>query len=392
MRKISSLGVAALCRKPGVHRIDQGLYVRVRGGAFWVFRYSVAGRAHELGLGPVSAVTLAEARAKALDLRRDLIAGRDPLAERRREKSATFAEVAADLIAAKAHGWSNEKHAWQWTRSLEMFAYPALGRLDVARITTAHVLLALKPIWTTKHETAIRVRQRIEAVLDAATARGLRAGDNPARWKGHLDKILTAVPKAERVTHHPALPWRDIPAFMSDLRSRDAIAARTLEFAILTAARTGEVLGAKWSEVDGLVWTVPSSRMKAKREHRVPLSDRAAALLRDLPRESEWVFPGRAGKPLSNMSLLMLLRRMGRGDIVAHGFRSTFRDWAAETTNFQSEVVEMALAHAIGNAVEAAYRRGDLIERRRELMGAWAKYCGGINTVVTIMRAKEAQQ
>lgn len=391
MRKLSSLSVAALCRKPGVHRIDRGLYVRVRdGGAYWVFRYSVAGRAHELGLGPVKEVPLTEARAKALDLRRDLLAGRDPMAERQREKHASFQEVAADLIAAKAHGWRNAKHAWQWTRTLEMFAYPTLGRLDVAKISTAHVLAALKPIWTEKHETAIRVRQRIEAVLDAATARGLRVGDNPARWKGHLDKILTSVPKSERVTHHPALPWRVIPAFMSELRSRDAIAARALEFAILTAARTGEVLGAKWSEIDGTVWTVPASRMKAKREHRVPLSDRAAAVLRDLPREDDWVFPGRAGKPLSNMSLLMLLRRMGHGDIVAHGFRSTFRDWAAETTSFQSEVVEMALAHSIGNAVEAAYRRGDLMERRRELMGAWAKYCGGAGNVVTIVRVKEA--
>ena len=292
----------------------------------------------------------------------------------------TFKEASASYIASHKAGWRNGKHASQWENTLAAYAEPVLGALSIQAIDTGLVLKVLEPIWSAKPETASRVRGRIEAVLDWAEVRGLRRGENPARWRGHLDNLLPATAKVRRVEHHAALPYAELPGFIAKLRAQEGVAARALEFTILTAARTGDTIGALWDEVNtpDKVWIVPAERMKAGKEHRVPLSPRALAILKDEQevRTSDYVFPGgKAGKPLSNMAMTEVLRRMGRGDITVHGFRSTFRDWAAERTNFPSEVVEMALAHAVGDKVEAAYRRGDLFEKRRRLMAEWASYC-----------------
>jgi integrase len=289
----------------------------------------------------------------------------------------TFRQCAERMIASHEAAWKNPKHRAQWKATLATYAYPMFGDLSVAAVDNGLVLKVLEPLWTTKPETAGRVRGRIEAVLDWAKARGYREGENPARWRGHLDKLLPNRRKVRAVKNHAAMPYRDIPDFMAELRDHTGVSARALEFAILTAGRTSEVIGATWSEIDlkSGVWTIPASRMKAGKEHRVPLSAPALELLKALPREGQHVFMGgRAGKPLSNMALLELMRGMKPG-FVPHGFRSTFRDWAAETTAFPSEVVEMALAHAISSKVEAAYRRGDLFEKRRALMTAWAHHC-----------------
>jgi integrase len=383
---------------PGRHGDGNKLYLLVRSaeGAWWVFRYMRGGKMREIGLGRArgsNAVTLAQAREKAAPLYRMVEAGLDPLAEREAEAQArqaeaqvaarraiTFREVAEEYIAANAPGWGNPKHRAQWSSTLATYAYPHLGNVPIGNVTTDHVMAVLQPIWQAKAETANRLRGRIEAVLTAATVRGLRAGENPARWRGHLSEVLPARAKVAPVEHHAALPFAELPVFFLRLQAADGLGARALELAILTAARTNEVLGATWTEIDAAasLWTIPAARMKARREHRVPLSGPATALLRRLAtkREGEHLFAGqREGKPLSNMALLMALRRMDRGDLTAHGFRSTFRDWAAETTAFPSEVVEMALAHAVGDKVEAAYRRGDLFEKRRELMEAWGTYC-----------------
>jgi len=295
--------------------------------------------------------------------------------------SLTFRKCAAEYIERNEAGWSN-KHRTQWTYTLRDHVYPIIGDLPVAAIDTGLVVRVLDPLWNTKNETANRVRGRIEAVLDYATVRKYREGPNPAQWKGNLAHIFPARGKVQKVEHHAALPYREIGEFMAKLRQQGGVAARALEFAILTAARTGEVLGARWSEINlaERVWVVPAERMKAGKEHRVPLSDRAIALLNEIGGghsvPGAFVFLGaRPRSPLSNMSLLMTLRRMGRGDLTAHGFRSTFRDWAAERTAFPSEVAEMALAHAVGDKVEAAYRRGDMFEKRRQLAEAWARYC-----------------
>jgi integrase len=292
----------------------------------------------------------------------------------------TFKQAAERMMASHGAAWKNPKHRQQWKNTLATYAYPSFGELSVAAVDTGLVLKALEPIWTTKPETAGRVRGRIEAVLDWAKARGYREGENPARWRGHLDKLLPNRRRVKRVRNHPAMPYVELPEFMGELRERTSVSARALEFAILTAARTGEVIGARWPEFDlqAAVWTLPATRMKAGKEHRVPLAERAIDLLSALPREGEFVFMGgRAGKPLSNMAMLELIRGMKRGTgYVPHGFRSTFRDWAAECTSYSSEVVEMALAHAIESKVEAAYRRGDLFEKRRALMSGWGDYCG----------------
>lgn len=294
-------------------------------------------------------------------------------------KAVTFEEAAERYIEAHKAGWKNAKHAAQWTTTLKTYAYPLIGESPVQAIDTGLVLKVLEPIWTTKTETANRLRGRIESVLDWARVRGYRERENPARWRGHLEQLLPAPSKVQRVQHHAALPYADLPKFMEALRAQDGVSASALEFAILTVARTGEVIGAKWSEIDlkERVWTIPAERMKAGKEHRVPFSARTLAILKSMKAlgSGEYVFPGLNNKALSNMALLMLLRRMGREDITAHGFRSTFRDWAAERTNFPAEVAEMALAHAVGDKVEAAYRRGDLFAKRRELMTAWAKAC-----------------
>jgi integrase len=349
------------------------------------------GQAREMGLGPLHIVTLAEAREKAREARRLRHEGIDPI-EARKAKQAeerlaaatamTFQECAERYIEAHKPGWKNPKHAKQWPSTLETYVYPVFGSLPVQAIDVGLVMKVLEPIWQTKPETASRVRGRIEAVLDWAKARGYRNGENPAQWRGHLENLLPARSKVRKVEHHPALPYPEMADFIACLLKQDGIAARALEFLILTATRTNELIGARWEEFDltKKVWTIPGERMKAGKEHRVPLSGRALEIIAEMQadrvNDHPFVFPGgRPEKPLSNMAMLKLLGRMGRDDLTAHGFRSSFRDWAAEVTLFPSEVVEMALAHTVGDKVEAAYRRGDLFEKRRELMEAWARYC-----------------
>jgi integrase len=371
-----------------------GLYLQVTPGSgrtskSWIYRYaSATGKERFMGLGSLDTVSLAEAREKATECRRLRERGIDPIdakdAQRasaavERAKAMTFDQCAEQYITAHRAGWRNPRHLSQWKNTLATYVSPVFGSLPVGSIGVALVIKVLEPIWPTKPETASRIRGRIESVLDWAAARGFRDTDNPARWKGRLENLLPRRSKVRAVQHHAALPYVEISDFMRALRERDAVAARALEFAVLTAARRGEVIGAKWSEIDlkTKMWTVPGDRMKGGREHRVPLSDPAVAVLQRMlaVRENDYVFPGEQRTTLSNMALPRVLQRMGRGDLTAHGFRSTFRDWAAERTNFPNEVVEMALAHAIGNKAEAAYRRGDLFEKRRKLMDAWAAYC-----------------
>jgi integrase len=377
-----------------MHGDGGGLYLQVTEGAdgtprkSWLFRYAVGGRERQMGLGPLSDVPLAEARNRALAARELRRAGKDPIAEREAEraeaslvaaKTMSFDECATAYIAAHRAGWRNIKHASQWTNTIATYCSPVFGELPVQLVDVGLVMKAIEPLWATKPETAGRVRGRIERILDWAKVRGYRDGENPARWRGHLDHLLPARGKIRRVRHHAALAYAEIPAFVTALRGRDAVAARALEFAILTAARTSEVLGAKWSEIDSdaRLWVIPAERMKAGREHRVPLADRALEIIKNMmaSKQNDYVFYGDRRATLSNMSLLMLLRRMGREDITTHGFRSTFRDWVAEQTDCPSAVAEMALAHSIGNAVEAAYRRGDMLDKRRPLMARWEKYC-----------------
>ena len=344
-----------------------------------------------MGLGPYPTIGLAEARGKANDCRRQLLDGIDPIEARNAERQArqlaaasmmTFDECAKAYIASHRAGWKNAKHADQWENTLRDYVSPVFGSVSVANVDTGLVMRALERdnLWTAKAETASRLRGRIENILSWATVRGYRSGDNPARWKGHLEELLPHKSKVARTEHHAALPYSEIGAFFATLREQEGLAAKALEFTILTAARTGEVIGAKWEEIDFAekVWTVPAERMKAKKEHRAPLCARALAILEELHHESEdgFLFPGRSeGSALSNMAMLQLLRRMGCGDLTVHGFRSTFRDWAAERTNYPREVAEMALAHTVSDKVEAAYRRGDLFDKRRRMMEEWLRFC-----------------
>jgi integrase len=388
--RLTTLKVAR-ASKPGLYPDGGGLYLQITsaGAKSWVYRFMLAGKARTMGLGSLNAVGLADAREKAADCRKLRAEGVDPIEARKRVQEAarldaartvTFRKCGDGYIAAHRHSWRNKKHAAQWTSTLETYAYPFLGNLPAQGVDTGLVLKVLEPIWRTKPETAGRIRGRIEAVLDWATVRGYRRGDNPARWRGHLDKLLPARSKVQKVKHHPALAYAELPAFVSELREIDATASRALQFLILTATRTGEVIGAKWSEIDGAgTWMVPEERMKGGREHRVPLSPPALAVVatqRKVGGNGDYIFPGRRmGKPLSNMAMLKLLERMERDDLTAHGFRSTFRDWAAERTSYPREVAEMCLAHAIEDKVEAAYRRGDLFEKRKRLMSEWGRYC-----------------
>jgi integrase len=399
-RRANGLTVAKVkTARPGRYGDGRGLYLLVRSptARFFLFRYRRDGRMREMGLGSAVDVSLAEAGERAIDLYRVVKAGSDPLAEREAlslaEKAAkqqaavsavTFSDVANQYIAAHQAGWRNPKHRQQWKNTLDTHAKPIIGGVPVADVDTGSVMLVLEPIWRTRPETASRLRGRIEAILDYARARGWRSAENPARWRGHLDNLLPARGKVAAIKHHPALPWREIGQFMTKLRRQEGVAALALQFTVLTAARTSEVTGATWGEIDidNTLWTVPASRMKAQREHRVPVSDGALAVLRvarglsiDAGPNAP-VFPGgRADKPLSNMAMLALLRRMAREDLTAHGFRSTFRDWAAEATNYPREVPEAALAHTISDKVEAAYRRGDLMDKRRQLMAEWSTFC-----------------
>jgi integrase len=415
--RLSALEVAHL-KEPGYYADGANLYFRVAqakpvegagsrqdcGARGWIFRFSRGGRARDMGLGAYPQINLAAARKLAAKCRELVSQGIDPIEQRRAAKAEqalsaakvmTFNQAAEAYVMAHRAGWRNPKHAKQWTTTLASYAAPVLGRLPIGSIDVGLVMKVLEPIWALKPETAGRVRGRIEAVLDWAAARGYRAGENPARWRGHLDKLLPARSKVRKVKHHPALPYEELPAFLAELREQEGVAARALEYTILTAARTNETIGAQLPEIDmaAKVWTIPGERMKAERDHRVPLSAPALSILKRMGalRDSKHLFPGGRRAGLSNMAMLELLRgmnerrakkgkpkwldpRQGR-EIVPHGFRSTFRDWAAERTNFPSEVTEMALAHAVEDETEAAYRRGDLFEKRRRLMEAWARHC-----------------
>lgn len=406
MPKKVSKALSALTVKnagPGRHVDGDGLALLVKktGARSWVFRYMIDGKSRDIGLSrcPEALVllgqtggdelTLAQARDITAIYRLKVKAKIDPLEEREAHEAraaaeaqaakaaqVTFRDLAKTFLEGKEGSWRNEKHRQQWHNTLATYVYPSIGDMPVGDIETQHVLSVIEPIWKVKTETANRVRGRIEAILDAARVRGYRKGDNPARWRGHLAQILPARTQLSR-GHHQALPYAQMSEFFEKLRQMDSIAALALEFTILTAARTGEVLGATWAEVDAdrAVWTVPAARMKAGREHRVPLSPRAVEILK-LTRQlgRDWLFPGKKGKQMSGMTMAMLLRRADM-EVTVHGFRSSFRDWAAETTAYSHEVCEAALAHTVGNKTEAAYRRSDLFEKRRRLMEEWAQYC-----------------
>ena len=379
--------------KPGMYADGLGLYLKVRPGnsKSWIFRYRINGKLRDMGLGPFHTVSLAGAREKAEVCRVMRLKGLDPLEERLKEQQAktieavttiTFEKCAETYIATHRDGWKNGKHAEQWTTTLQTYVYPIFKDRPVAAIDDALVLKVLQPIWKNKTETASRVRGRIERILDWARVMKHRTGDNPARWRGHLDHLLPKRSRVATLVHHAALPIDETPGFIQILRREETVVARAFEFCILTATRTNETMGMRWSEYDekAQLWTVPAARMKAGRDHRIPLTERSVRILAELQdiRIGDFVFPGGVQeRPLSTMAFLMLLRRLKRNDITAHGFRSTFRDWAAEHTDFPNEVVEMALAHTISNKVEAAYRRGDLFDKRRQLAEAWAAFCSG---------------
>jgi integrase len=391
MAKIDLLSAAKVknFKVPGDYLDGRGLYLQVRSESSksWLLKYSIEKRAREMGLGPAADIPLATARGIRDRHRALLKQGIDPLEHKKAEKSAkalerakaiTFKDACARYIAANRSGWRNIKHAAQWEATLKAYAYPVIGALPVQAIDTALVMAVLDPIWSTKPETASRVRGRIESVIGAAKARGEFKGENPATWKGHLDKLLPKTSKVRKVSNHAALPYADLPAFMLDLRKREGIAAAAMEFLILTAARTGEVLGATWDELDlrKSVWAIPGVRMKNGKEHQVPLSPPAVAVLERMNKiiSGEYIFFGQSsGRPLSNMALLVLLRRMKRADITSHGFRSTFRDWAAER-GYPDAVAEAALAHSVPDAVVAAYKRTTFFEMRKKTMDDWAAF------------------
>jgi integrase len=388
----------------GFHCDGGGLYLQVterkdgKGvNRSWVFRYRRAGKLRDMGLGPFPTVGLSDARERARQARLQLLDGVDPLQAKQEAKIATavaaakaktFMEVAADYIEANKPGWKNAKHASQWESTLRTYVYPTIGSLPVAAVTDVHVMDILRPIWTSKTETASRVRGRIEKVLDRAKVLKLRTGENPARWVGHLDQLLPKKSQVAPVENHPAMAYAELPAFMERLRARNSISARALEFTIMTAARTNDTIGARWSEADmqEKTWTVPAGRLKGKRgarrrDHTVPLSDRALDILKEMrtgsTQASDFIFPGdNAGEGLSNMAMLELLRGMVGEGLTVHGLRSSFKDWCSEQTAYPNEMSEMALAHTVSDKVEAAYRRGDMRDRRRRMMEDWAQHCG----------------
>lgn len=404
-KELGAAQIAALWRR-GTNHVGgvRGLILNVTmyGSRSWVLRYQVAGKRRDLGLGSYPSVTLADAKEAARAARAKLAQGIDPIEDARRARarlvaeihtSMTFGEAAIRYIASHEKGWKNAKHAQQWQRSLDMYATPVLGKMPVRDISLTMVLKVLEPIWSSKTETATRLRGRIESVIDWAIARGYRTDSNPARWKGLLDKLLPAPGKVTKTTHFQALPYSQMPQFMEQLVGQEGMGAKALLFVTLTAARSGEVRGATWDEIDlaARVWTIPAERMKASKAHRVPLSDVAIALLQEMKAlalaasrttDKAYVFPSpnsrdpELGSQLSDMTLTAVLRRL-KLEAVPHGFRSTFRDWCAEQTDYPNEVAEMALAHTVGNKVEAAYRRGDLLAKRQQLMQDWADYALG---------------
>jgi integrase len=392
-KDLSAIGVARLT-EPGMHFVGEvpGLALQVlpTGGRTWILRVVVGGKRRDMGLGGYPAVTLAQAREAARAARAKVKAGIDPIEEARASQSALRASYASAVsfevcaeryISAQSPTWKNAKSEQQWRNTLAAYAFPVMGSLLVRDVAMSHVLDVLEPIWRTKTETASRLRGRIESVLDWATVSGFRSGLNPARWKGHLDKVLPAAGKIAKTEHFAALPVSDMGEFMIALRNASGVGARALEFAILTAARSGEARGAVWEEFDlqASVWTIPAERMKMKKAHRVPLSQEAKALIESQPKraESPYVFAAPRGGMLSDMTLTAVLRRIG-APAVPHGFRSTFKDWASEYTNYPRDVSEMALAHSIGDKVEAAYRRGELFLKRTRLMADWAAFCAQV--------------
>ena len=401
MHRLSSVKVKNA--KVGMHCDGGGLYLQCTEGAdssvrrSWLFRYAVGGRERQMGLGSSDEVSLADARLKAAECRKLRQAGIDPIEHRKvaqaeaaleAARSMTFDECRDAYIKAHGASWRNAKHRRQWTNTLSTYCTPVFGKVSVQAVNVTLVLKALEPIWVTKPETASRLRGRIESILNWAKARRLWTGENPARWRGHLDQLLPARGKVRKVKHHGSLPYSEISTYLDALRHQKGVAAKALEFLILTASRTGEVIGARWGEVDlsAKIWTIPPSRMKASREHRVPLSEAAVSVLKEMQavRQNEYVFPGDRRPQLSNMALLMVLRRMKRSGITAHGFRATFRTWAAERTNFPREVVEAALAHIVGNKTEVAYQRGDMFAKRQRLMDAWAEFCSKKTTAAVV--------
>lgn len=391
-RELGALAVSRL-KEPGSYAVGKvaGLYLQVSSESVrsWILRVTIGNKRREIGLGAYPGVSLKEAHARAQAERDKIRAGVDPILQRKEAESAlraaqaseiTFAEAAKQFINSRSHGWKNAKHGDQWRNTIAQYAEPILGKMLVRHITREHVMQVLEPIWTSKTETASRLRGRIENILDWARVKGYRAGENPALWRGNLDHLLAKPSTVMVVRHHPALPYQEMGAFMKRLRAIDAAGARCLEFAILTSARSGEARGARWSEfdLDAGIWRVPPERMKLKKEHRVPLSAIAVDLLRDLPQpqagdHDALVFPSPRGKVLSDMTLLMIVRRLGV-PATPHGMRSTFKDWATELTSHPRELIEVALAHVPGDASEMAYWRSDVLERRRHLMEDWSKF------------------
>lgn len=405
--------------RPGMTADDDGLYLKIgpTGAASWALRYQLAGRRRVMGLGACASLTLAEARDKASEARKLIREGIDPIEAKKATENAeiaarvTFRDEAVAYIEAHRAGWKNAKHTQQWLNTLTTYAFPTIGNKTPAEVSTADVLEILQPVWSVKPETASRVRNRIELILDACKAKGLRDGENPARLRGHLDKLLPRIPKAKRVQHHAALPWSEVPRFMRELRARDGMATRALELAILCASRYGEVANATWREfdLDQNVWTIPGTRMKASpKGHRVPLSPRAVEIIQGLSRgePDDLLFPSRTGTPLSDSALTAVIDRLHEADIKAkgkgftdpksgrvatqHGFRSTFRDWVLEETLFAEGLAELALAHVTKDRAEAAYRRGDALEKRRALMIEWAKFCANSSTPANVITLRSA--
>lgn len=396
INRLTPLGIKSQ-NKPGRYADGGGLWLQVTPRAqgegvtkSWLYRYTAPnGKQRQYGIGPFNTVSLADARQAAQDVRKLVHEGIDPIEKRHSERAQarakangpeTFKDFAVKYIKLNSDGWKNAKHRAQWSSTLETYAYPVIGGLHVRDVTKQHVLQILEPIWESKTETARRVRSRIETVLDMAIAADARETENPARF-GVLRFLLPNQGRRPQVRHHPALPYSEIGTFMAQLRNRDDLSASALELLILTACRTSEIIGARWDEIDGNIWAIPAERMKAGREHRVPLTPDALAILDRLPviDGNPYVFPGqRTKRPLSNMAMLKLMNRMGFGEYTAHGFRSTFRDWAGEQTSYPREVAEAALAHGNPDKIEAAYQRGDFFDKRRKLMEAWAGYCGTV--------------
>lgn len=390
INRLSSTKVSKT-KEPGYHHDGAGLYLQVSPALTksWIFRYTRAGKTREMGLGPLATFTLEEARERARKQRQLLADGLDPIDVRDAQrdsqraedaKTLTFAECCEKYISAKKAGWENPKHVEQWRRTLDEYAGPVIGKLPVQAVDTGLVMKILEPIWTETPETASRLRGRIERVLDWAKVRGYRTGENPARWRGHLESLLPKKGDVHKVEHLQAMPYKKISAFMADLKEQPGEAARAVELVVLAAARSGEVRGAKPAEfnLDEALWIVPAERMKARKEHRVPLPPRAVEIVRAQLKahpDAEFVFPGIKGQALSDMSLTAVLRRMKVEGATVHGFRSSFRDWGAEQTSYPREMLEIALAHKVGNEVERAYLRSDMMEKRRRLMNDWARYC-----------------